>query len=108
MQPVSGLLVIVSEAGGERFAAAVELAAASAALDRPVAMLLRGPAVQALGQPHGAPAFDLLFELGVELGICQTAMAAHGLAASDLPPGIEAHGMVAFLSGRGDWQLALV
>ncbi len=36
-----GLLLIVSEASGERFAAAVELAGAAAALGRPVAVLLR-------------------------------------------------------------------
>jgi intracellular sulfur oxidation DsrE/DsrF family protein len=99
--------MIVSEAGGERFAAAAELAAASAALDRPVAVLLHGPAVAALGQPAVARAFDLLFELGVDVALCQTAMAAHGLAAADLPPGVEAIGMVAFLSGRADWQLVL-
>lgn len=103
-----GLLLIVSEADGERFAAGIELAAASAALDRPVAVLLRGPAVRALGQPGVAKAFDMLIELGVDVGICQTALAAHGLAAADLPPGIEAHGMVAFLGGRADWQLLLV
>jgi intracellular sulfur oxidation DsrE/DsrF family protein len=104
---VSGLLLIVSEAEGERFAAAVELAAASAALDRGVAVLLRGPAVKALGRADVAKAFDMLFELGVDVGICQTAMAAHGLTAADLPLGVEAHGMVRFLSGRGDWQLVL-
>jgi intracellular sulfur oxidation DsrE/DsrF family protein len=103
-----GLLLIVSEAEGERFAAAIELAAASAALDRPVAVLLRGPAVAALGRATVARALDLLFELGADVGICQTAMAAHGLTAADLPPGIEALGIVAFLGGRADWQLLLV
>jgi intracellular sulfur oxidation DsrE/DsrF family protein len=104
---MSGLLLIVSDAHGERFAAAVELAAASAAMDRAVAVLLRGPAVRALGRPEVAKAFDLLFELGANVSLCQTAMAAHGLTAADLPPGIEALGMVAFLSGRADWQLVL-
>jgi intracellular sulfur oxidation DsrE/DsrF family protein len=103
-----GLLLIVSEADGERFAAAIELAAASAALDRAVAVLLRGPAVKALGRRDVAKAFDMLFELGVDVGLCQTAMAAHGLTAKDLPGGVEAHGMVAFLSGRGDWQVVLI
>ncbi len=103
-----GLLLIVSEAEGERFAAAIELAAASAALDRGVAVLLRGPAVKALGRANVAKAFDMLFELGVDVGICQTAMAAHGLTAADLPPGVEAHGMVAFLAGRAGWQVAIV
>ncbi len=105
---MTGLLVVVSEAGGERFAATLEIAAAAAALDRPVAMLLRGPAVQALGEPQIARAFDLLFDLGVEIGLCQTAMAAHGMVAADLPPGVEAHGLVGFLSGRASWQLVVV
>jgi len=105
---MSGLLVIVSEVEGARFAAVIELAAATAALDRPVAMLLRGPAVQALGHAHVAGALDLLIELGTEIGICQTAMATYGLTAADLPPGVEAHGMVSFLSGRATWQLAIV
>lgn len=105
---MTGLLVVVSEASGERFAATVELAAAAAALDRPVAMLLRGPAVRALGQPAVARAFDMLFELGVEVGLCQTAMAAHAMVAADLPPGVEAHGLIAFLAGRAEWQLVMV
>lgn len=102
-----GLLLIVSEAGGERFAAAVEVAAAAAALGRPVAVLLRGPAVRALGDRAVASAFDTLFALGADVSLCQTAMAAHGLTAADLPPGIEAHGLIAFLAGREDWQLLL-
>lgn len=102
-----GLLLIVSDADGERFAAAIELAGAAAALGRPVAVLLRGPAVAALGRKPVAAAFDLLFELGADVSLCQTAMAAHGLTASDLPPGVEANGMIAFLAGREDWQLIL-
>lgn len=105
---MTGLLMIVSDVEGERFAAAMEVAAAAAALGRPVAILLRGPAVRALGQSHVAAAFDLLFELGADIGICQTAMATHGMTAQDVPAGIEAHGMVHFLSGRPDWQIVLV
>lgn len=100
-----GLLLILTELEGERFAAAMELAATMAALGRPVAVLLRGPAVQALGK---AKAFDILFELGASLSICQTAMAACALTAADLPPGFEPLGMVGFLAGREDWQLAVV
>jgi intracellular sulfur oxidation DsrE/DsrF family protein len=103
-----GLLLIVSDAAGERFAAGVELAAASAALDRPVAVLLRGPAVKALGRAEVAQAFDILFELGANVSLCQTAMAEHGLTARDLPPGVEALGMVAFLGGRSDWQVVVI
>ncbi|MGL6044768.1 MAG: hypothetical protein ACRC1J_12675 [Sandaracinobacteroides sp.] len=99
-----GLMLIVSEAGGERFAAAMELAAASAALAHPVAVLLRGPAVPAL-QAGGM--LDMLFELGAEVTVCQTAMAAYGLGAADLPPGAEAAGLIGFLSGREGWQIVL-
>lgn len=102
-----GLLLIVSEAQGERFAAAIELAGAAAALGRPVAVLLRGPAVGALGLKPVAAAFDTLFELGADVSLCQTAMAAHGLTAADLPPGIETQGMIGFLAGREDWQILL-
>ena len=102
-----GLLLIVTEAEGERFAAAVELAATAAALDRPVAVLLRGPAVRATGRPDIARAYDLLFELGANVSLCRTAMAAHGLTAADLTGGVEAMGMAEFLAGREDWQLVL-
>lgn len=105
---MSGLLLIVSEAPGLRFSAAIELAGASAALGRPVAVLLRGPAVAALGQPAVAAAFDLLLELGADVAICQTALDAHQMTAADLPPGIEALGMVAFLSARAGWSVVLV
>lgn len=104
---MTGLLLVMTEAAGERFAAAIELAATVAALDRPVAVLLRGPAVAALGSAEVAGAFDLLFELGANVAICQTAMAALGLQVAELPPGVEALGMVAFLAEREQWQLLL-
>ncbi|MCG2842709.1 DsrE family protein [Sandaracinobacter sp. RS1-74] len=98
-----GLLLILTETEGERFLASVELAATAAALDRQVAILLRGTAVKGLPEP----ALALLRELGVHIAACQTAMADHGLTAADLQPGVEALGMVAFLQGRGHWQLLL-
>lgn len=102
-----GLLLILTEAVGERFSAAVELAAAAAALDRPVAVLLRGPAVSATGRPEVAKVYDLLFEMGASVSLCQTAMVAHGLTPRDLSGGIEAVTMAGFLAGREDWQLVL-
>jgi|GEM_PF-3141358 intracellular sulfur oxidation DsrE/DsrF family protein len=103
-----GLLLIVTQAKGERFEAALELAAAAAALGRPVAVLLRGPAVLAVRRAGRVRAFDLLFELGARVSLCQTAMAAHGVTAADLPTGVAATGLVALLAGRADWQLAIV
>lgn len=103
---MSGLLVILTESGGERFAAATDTAAAAAALGRPVCMLLRGRAAL-LGHPLPA-SLAMLAELGVEIFYCQTALAAHALdAASHLPPGAQAAGLVQFLSDRADWQLLL-
>lgn len=103
-----GLLLIVTEVGAERFAAAAELAATTAALGRPVALLLRGPALKALGEPPLTRALATLQELGATVSACQTAMAAHGLTAADLPPGVEPLGMVAFLAGRENWQALVV
>ncbi|MFN3371304.1 MAG: DsrE family protein [Sphingomonadaceae bacterium] len=103
-----GLLLIVAGADGERLAAAIELAAAVAALGRPVELLLRGTAVTALGQPEMKQGFGLLSELGAGLWACQTAMAAHGLTAADLPRHVEATGLVALMKDRADWQLAVV
>lgn len=94
-----GLLLILTEAEGPRAAAAIEVAAASAALGRPVAVLLRGAAL-------GADC-SVLRELGVPLAACQTAMAEAGMGADDLADGVEPLGLVAFLSGREGWQILL-
>ena len=102
-----GLLLILTEVEGERFRAGVELAATAAALGRPVALLLRGAAAAGLRDGRLGPPLSLLAELGVEAGICQTAMAEHGLVAADVPVGVTPTGMVAFLRGRADWQLVL-
>lgn len=98
-----GLLLIVTQTADARFAAAAELAASMAALGRPVAVLVRDAAVLDLARP----AFATLLELGGCIGACQTAMAAHGLAAADLPAGVEPLGMLAFLEGRAGWQLLM-
>ncbi|WP_199554961.1 DsrE family protein [Sandaracinobacteroides hominis] len=103
-----GLLLIVTDTGGERFNAAMELAAATAALGRPVALLLRGPAILDLARKPVADALSTLHELGAHIAACQTAMATHHLAADQLPDGVEPLGMIAFLSGRSDWQTLLI
>ncbi len=105
---MSGLLLIVTECQSERFAAAAELAATKAALAQPVAVLFRGDSLAAIAGPTADDALNVLRDMGVALYACQTALAAHDLRADDLPPGIEASGMVAFLRGRGDWQILLV
>lgn len=101
---MNGLLLLLTETGTERAAAALEVAAVTAALQRPVAVLLRGAALDVL---QGSPALEMLRELGAEVAVCQTAMAAQGLASADLPTGVEPAGLVSFLAGRADWQLLL-
>jgi intracellular sulfur oxidation DsrE/DsrF family protein len=95
-----GLLLVLTRADGDRFSAAVEVAAAAAALGRPVAVLLKGPAL--------AAELDLLRAMDVELFACQTAMAAAGIPATALASGIEPTGLVALLAARADWHLLLV
>lgn len=97
----SGLLLILTERGTPRAAAALELAAAAAALGRPVALLMKGPDFA------DCPALATLRELGASLFACQTAMAAAGVVADALPPGVSPSGLVALLAERAGWQLLL-
>lgn len=105
---MSGLLLIITECHPLRLDAGVELAATLAAMDRPVAVLLRGTALAACKQAPLADALMMLRDLGAELLACQTAMNDAGLHAADLPPSVRASGMVAALKGRADWQLLLI
>ena len=97
-----GLRLILTDWRGERAAAAIEAAAAMAALGHPVAVLLRGAAVALPAETAG-----MLRDLGVRLIACQTAMAQGGVTASALPAGVEPGGMIAFLAELGDTQLLL-
>lgn len=100
-----GLLLILTEAPGERFRAAAELAATVAALGRPVRVLVKGGALRALALD--ASGFALLFELGAEIIACQTDLAEAALEATALPPAVEAAGMLHALRGTEGWQLLL-
>lgn len=103
----AGLLLVLTEAGGDRARAAIETAAAAAALGRPVAVLLRGGAAAALRHGGMDPALALFDGLGAEIVCCQTAMAEQGVAAADLPAGVVPGGLVGFLAGREGWQILL-
>ena len=96
-------LAIIVGAPGPRAATALTLAAAAAALGRPVAMLFDGAGVAALAEPGLATAL----ELGVRVIACQTGMAEAGISAAGLPHGVETGGMVGFLAQTGDAQLLL-
>jgi len=105
------LAIVVAEAGGDRLVTALTLAAAAAALGRPVAMLFDGSSVAALARANADAVVDALLasarDLGVRLTACQTGLADLGLAASALVDGIETGGMVGFLAANGDAQLLL-
>jgi hypothetical protein len=92
------LAIILTEAPGPRFDAAMELALTWNALDRPVGVLLKEGALRGLAGP---PA-DLLGQAladGVRVHVCQTSLDALGLAFNHppLPDGVQAMGLVGFL-----------
>ncbi len=97
-----GLRLVLTGCTGERAEAAIELAATAAALGRPVRVLLRGTALLL-----PASTITMLIDLGVTISACQTAMAAAGLNASQLPAGVQPGGMVGFLADADDTQLLL-
>jgi predicted peroxiredoxin len=117
-----GLTIIVAGADPARLHAALSLAAAQAALDRPARIFLQADAVQLLKQPIGAPddaryseaglpkLGDLLGEataLGVEIIACQSGLALAGMRADALPPGIATGGLMALLADHRDDQLLM-
>ena len=108
-----GLNIIVASADGQRFYAALEAAAASAALGRPARLFLQGeaaallrvpvacegdPARRAAGQPDLASLIAEAMAMDVRLIVCQSGMALTGMTASDLIPQIRAGGLVSFLA----------
>lgn len=98
------LAIIVSAL--DRLPVALSVAAAAAALGRDVAMLFDGASVTALFDADAA--LTTALDLGVRVTACQTGLAEAGLAASLLPDGVEAGGMVGFLRTHADaqWLLA--
>ncbi|CAA9513528.1 MAG: hypothetical protein AVDCRST_MAG91-1770 [uncultured Sphingomonadaceae bacterium] len=117
-----GVIIVVASADPTRFHAALSLAAAHAALERPARIFLQAEAVRLLKQPIAAPGDpsyneagmptlgQLLGEaaaLGVEVVACQSGLALAGLSATDLPPGVETGGLVELLSKGGDDQLMM-
>ncbi|MGC4252928.1 MAG: DsrE family protein [Sphingobium sp.] len=111
------LRIIVASEDSERLRAALVTASAQAALGGRAAVflqldavaLLRAPVAARLDDAHeaaGLPTLALLLEdavaLGVALFACQSGLALSGMAAADLPAGVEVSGPVAFLQQTGD------
>jgi predicted peroxiredoxin len=111
-----GLSIIVASADGARFYAALEAAAAAAALGHPARLFLQGeaaallrtpvsfegdPARRAAGQPDLVSLIAEAMAMDVRLIVCQTGMALVGMTASELVPQVRAGGLVSFLADIG-------
>ena len=112
-----GLSIIIGSADGERFYAALETAAAAAALGRSARIFLQGPAAALLRTPvafagdaarraSGQPALvSLIAEamaMDVRLIVCQSGMALIGMTASELAPQVRSGGLVSFMADIGE------
>lgn len=111
-----GLSIIVASADGRRFYAALEVAAAAAALGRPARIFLQGEAAallrapvacagdtdrRAAGQPDLVSLIAEAMAMDVRLIVCQSGMALVRMTASELVPQVRTGGLVSFLSEAG-------
>jgi len=114
---MQGLSIVVAGADPARLHAALSMAAAWTALERPARIFLQAEAAGLLsglddhasgeGQPSLGELLTESLELGVSVTACQTGLALCGLSAEGLPKGVETGGLVGFLAERGDDQLMM-
>ncbi len=118
-----GLNIIVASADGQRFYAALETAAAAAALGRPARIFLQGEAAvllrtpvafdgdtarRAAGQPDLVSLIAEAMAMDVRLIVCQSGMALVDMTASELVPQVRSGGLVSFLAEAGPGDQLLV
>jgi predicted peroxiredoxin len=117
MPIVQGLSIVVAGTDPARLHAALSVASAWAALERPARIFLQAEAAGLLarlddrasaeGQPNLSELLTETLALGVSVTACQTGLALCGLSAEDLANGVETGGLVGFLAERGDDQLMM-
>ncbi len=122
MRRMHGVTIVVASADPARLHAALSLAAAHAALDRPARLFLQAEAVRLLQPPLAAPGDKKYSEvglptldqmlaeasaIGVEVIACQSGLALAGMSAEDLPEGVETGGLVELLARNRDDQLVM-
>lgn len=121
MPRMPGMMIVAAGSDPARLHAALSLAAASAALDRPARIFLQAEAVALLRDESpdgderyrrsGVPSLkEMIAEslaLGVSIIACQSGLALAGMSAEDLPAGVETGGLVGFLSSQADEQLLM-
>ncbi len=96
MPDLRGLTIIVATADPQRFAAAVSLASAQAALGGRARIYCHGAAVTLLAP---SDAIVTATQLGVSFTACQTGLSDHGLP---LPGDVEAGGPISLLAELDD------
>ena len=120
MPRMPGVMIVAAGADPARLHAALSLAAAWAALDRPARIFLQADAVglvregAAADKSHEEAGLPTLRELigeclalGVTIAACQSGLALAGMTKADLPEGVETGGLVGFLASQADEQLLL-
>lgn len=109
MPDLRGLTIIIVGPDPDRFAAALTLASASAALGGPTRLFADERAVPLLrrGGPH-ASRIDEARALGASVVACQTGLAGAGLTPADLVEEVEMGGLVGLLATLGDARLVTV
>jgi predicted peroxiredoxin len=104
-----GLTIIVATGDPERFRAALEVAAANAALGHGTRLFLQSNAVPLLRPNREEAGRELLGEaiaLGAAVTVCQSGLAMAGMSAAELPAGVETGGLIELLStNKGDQLL---
>jgi predicted peroxiredoxin len=123
MSIMRGVTIVVASADPGRLHAALSLAAAHAALERPARLFLQADAVKLLQPPvesaddqrYGEAGLPTLAQMlseataiGVAIIACQSGLALAGLSAEDLPAGVETGGLVELLAQNRDDQLVMV
>lgn len=105
-----GLTIIVAAADPVRLRAALEVAAAQAALGRPARLFLQSDAAPLLRHGTDEMLAHMLKEglaLGVAVTVCQSGLASTGMSASELPDGVETSGLIEILASAADDQLLM-
>lgn len=102
-----GLTIVVATADAERWASALTMAAAHAALGGATRLFLDSAAVALLAEPAGGLLATAL-DLGVTVIACQTGLAAAGLSMAALDARIEAGGMTSLLAALEEDRLVTI
>jgi peroxiredoxin family protein len=109
--PSEPLGIILLSGSHDRVQFAFSLAAAAAALGRPVILFASNQGIHALRKEDDATRDTLRaasLELGVRLFACETALQAAAMSPADLLPEAEITGLASFLHEAGSGQIVTI